>query len=74
MVCEYQVKFSYDPQTSKIIARIPELNLADFGDTFEKAEANILKALREYLAYLRETGRPIPTPEHPSGTVIKITI
>jgi predicted RNase H-like HicB family nuclease len=39
------------------------------GETREVAEARITEALGAHLAYLRETGRPIPEPHTHAGRV-----
>ena len=39
------------------------------GATREEAEARIAEALTAHLAYLRETGRPVPDPHTDAGRV-----
>lgn len=74
MSTEYNVKYTFDPETHKVVAEVPSLSLSDFGASFEEAEARIMDALRHYLEFLRDTGRPIPEPDTKDGTLLRIAV
>ena len=44
-------------------------SVVGLGQTREEVEARISEALPAHLAYLRESGRPIPKPHTDSGRV-----
>ncbi len=74
MDIEYEIKYSFDTETGQIVAEIPELSLADFGKSFEEAEKNIIAALKTYLEYLRDTGKPVPEGSRKEGTLLKVAV
>ena len=74
MDIEYEIKYSFDTETGQIVAEIPELSLADSGRSFEEAEENIIAAIKTYLEYLRDIGKPIPKGSKKEGTLLKVAV
>ncbi|MBI4634941.1 MAG: hypothetical protein HY727_01200 [Candidatus Rokubacteria bacterium] len=58
---EYQVVFSRDAETGRIVAEIPALDLGDFGADVPEALERLQAAVTFHLDCLREEGKAIPT-------------
>ncbi|MBI2358718.1 MAG: type II toxin-antitoxin system HicB family antitoxin [Deltaproteobacteria bacterium] len=57
----YRVEFETDLKTKQVTAKLPTLNhTADFGDTAEKALANLRKLATGLIEVLLEEGKQIP--------------
>ena len=54
----FTITYSFDIETNQYIAEIPELNLSDFGDTFDEADKNVKNMLSLYIEEITAT------PEH----------
>ena len=57
----YRVEFETDNKTKQVTAKLPTLNhTADFGDTAEKALANLRKLATGLIELLLDEGKEIP--------------
>ena len=64
----YRVEFDTDPKTKQVTAKLPTLNhTADFGDTAEKALANLRELATGLIEVLQDEGKEVP----PSDTTEK---
>lgn len=57
---EYRVSVSRDPETDRIVAEIPALQIADYGKDLPEALTHLEEMLRFHLECLQEEGKPIP--------------
>lgn len=71
---EFPVKYSFDVDSSSVIATVPGLNyVSSFGKDFAEAEQNVIEAVLAYLEALRKDNLPFPeTPKKSSGTILVI--
>lgn len=57
----YRVRFETDAKTKQVTAKLPTLNhTADFGDTAEKALANLRKLATGLIEILWDEGKEVP--------------
>jgi predicted RNase H-like HicB family nuclease len=64
-VSDYHINIFWSEDDGSYVADIPDLFACSaFGDTPEKALAEVERAKENWLAAARETGKPIPEPRY----------
>jgi predicted RNase H-like HicB family nuclease len=62
---DYHINIFYSEEDGGYIADIPDLeHCSAFGDTAERALAEVERAKQAWLEAAREAGKPIPPPRH----------
>ncbi|GEM_PF-1841287 len=76
-ILNYRVFIQPDTYTGSkkrcYLAYAPALDVADNGDTIEKAIAHITEAIRCRTEALIADGEPVPSPEDPAETIVVTT-
>ena len=62
-VLQYQVAFTRDPETASVVAKIPALQIADFGVDVPEALDRLQAMATFHLDCLIQEGKPVPTEE-----------
>jgi len=57
---EYRVILSHDEETGHVVAEVPALGIADFGDNAEQALQSIQEMIAFHIECLIEDGKPVP--------------
>lgn len=73
----YRVEFETDSRTKEVTAELPTLNhTADFGDTAEKALANLRELAKGFIETLLEEGKEIPASDKTDkgGVFLSLTL
>ena len=63
---EFRVKFVRDKETGQVVASIPTLDIADYGDNPEQASQRLKRMAIFHLESLMDEGEPVPE-EKPAG-------
>jgi len=64
-VSDYHINIFWSEDDGSYVADIPDLFACSaFGETPEKALAEVERAKKNWLAAARETGKPIPEPRY----------
>ena len=57
---QYHVSVSRDAETSQVVAEIPTLQIADYGNDLPESLNHLEEMLRFHLECLQAEGKPIP--------------
>lgn len=63
-IYQYQVKLIRDRETGQVVAKIPALDIADYGADSQAAIQRLRKMAAFHLECLEQEGEPIPEDKH----------
>ena len=74
-VLHYQVAFTRDPETARVVAEIPALQIADFGLDVPEALDRLQAMAAFHLDCLLQEGKAVPTEEREeAGLYLRVTL